>query len=321
MNQSLRVLKILRELPWARGRSHSTAAALARRFAVSERTIYRDLTFFQEAGYAIANDRQGYYLLPTDQCVPIDLSAGEIASLVYACYWIEDAMPVALRPDLRAVIDKLTAACGSPDALSAALAGDDGMDISPPQTDGPAAAGNMAVAFQARRAGRKLRGIYRSPDRDERTERVLHPYSVTYRGDAHYLVAFCELRCKERTFRLDRFEDFQILDELADIPEGYDLDGHFAGAWEVTSGRRQYVKILVRGRTARRLRSSRLHPSQRVVRKGHNEIELHFHVALTDEFRTWVLGLGPDAVVVKPSSLRKQMAELVENMSANYSST
>ena len=321
MGQALRVLQLLRELPRGRGTRGSTAAALARRFETSERSIYRALSLLQEAGYAIANDRQGYYLLPTDQCVPIDLSAREIASLVYSTHWVEDCVPAALRPDLRTVIDKLTTACGSPDALSAALAGDDGIDISAPQTDGAAAAGNMAVAFQARRAGRKLRGIYRSPDRDERTERVLHPYSVTYRGDAHYLVAFCELRGEERTFRLDRFEDLQILDELADIPEGYDLDGHFAGAWEVTSGRRQDVKVWVRGKTARRLRSSRLHPSQRVVRQGHDEIELYFHVALTDEFRTWLLGLGPDAVVLHPSSLRKQMGELISRMSSNYSAT
>lgn len=234
---------------------------------------------------------------------------------------MEDCVPAALRPDLRTVIDKLTTACGSPDALNAALAGDDGIDISAPQTDGPAAAGNIAVAFHARRVRSKLRGIYRSPDRDELTERVLHPYGVTYRGDAHYLVAFCELRCEERTFRLDRFEELEILHQLADIPDDYDLDSHFSGAWEVTGGRRQDVKILVRGKAARRLRSGRLHASQRTERRGHDELELHFRVALTDEFRTWLLGLGADAVALHPEALRKQMARSVERMLSNYSAT
>ncbi len=321
MKHALRALRILRELPRGRGTPASIATSLAEQFGVSERSIYRDVALLQEAGYAIVNDRHGYYLLATEASVPVELSAAEIAGLVYSTHWVEECVPAALRPDLRTVIGKLTAACGSPDALRAALAGDDGIDISPPQTDGPAATRNMAVAFQARKAGRKLRGIYRSPARDERTERILHPYGVTYRGDAHYLVAFCELRSAERTFRLDRFEELEMLDQLAEIPDDYDFGSHFSGAWEVTSGRRQDVKILVSGKAARRLRSSRVHASQRTERSGHDKLELQFHVAITDEFRTWLLGLGADAVVLHPKVLREQMAKITGKMSTNYSET
>jgi len=321
MKQALRVLRILRELPRARGITASTAASLAERFGTSTRSIYRDIALLQEAGYAIAHDRAGYYLLPTDRCVPVDLSAAEIASLVYATYWVDGAVPAALRPDFTGVVEKLTAACGTDEAIISALNGDKGIDISPKQTDGPQAAVNMATAFRARRMRRKLRGIYRSPDRDELTERVLHPYSVSFRGDAHYLVAYCELRGEERTFRLDRFEELEMLDQTAEIPDRYDLEGHFSGAWEVTSGRRQEVKVLIRGKTARRFRSSSLHPTQRMEQRDDGAMELCLRVALTDEFRTWLLGLGPDAVVLEPACLREQIAEIIRKMSANYSPT
>lgn len=321
MKRALRLLRMVRGLPRGHGRPASTASSLAEQYDTSERSIYRDIGLLQEAGYPIVNDREGYYLLPTDRAVPVDLTSGEIASLLYASHWVEESVPASLRPDFRAVIGKLTNACGTDDAVVAALDSDDGIDISAPQTDGPRAVGNMAVAIMGRRKCRKLQGTYHTPDRDAETDRVLHPYAITFRGDAHYLVAYCEFRDEVRTFRLDRFERLEILDERADIPDRYDLDEHFSGAWEVTGGRRQCVRIRVSGKTARRLKKSRHHHSQEIVSRDGDELVLQFHVAITDEFRSWLLSLGPDAVVLSPSTLRQKMAEITEELSANYSST
>lgn len=318
MKQTLRLLQMLRDLPRGHGRPKSTASALAERYDASERSIYRDVNLLREAGYAVANDNNGYYLLPTDQAVPVALTSAEIASLIYATHWVEDSVPEGLRPDFRAVVDKLVAACGTDEAVMAALDTKDGIDISATQNDGPSAVGNMALAITARRKGRQLRGIYHTPDRDEVNERVLHPYAVTFRGNAHYLVAFCEMREEERTFRLDRFEYLEILPQWAEIPEDYDIDEHFSGAWEVTSGRRETVRIRVRGKTARRMRNSTIHESQQMVRMDDDTLEITFCVAITDELRSWILSLGPDATVLEPAILKEEIATMIDQMSANY---
>ena len=321
MNQTLRVLKLLRELPRGQGTEHSTATALAQRLQTAERTIYRDLMLLKQAAYPVANRGQGYYLLATERALPVELNADEIGVLLRAVQWVHEVLPEGLGSDPSPILDKLTAACGSRDALVDTLEQDPGFAIYPSVTDGPQALRNTMVALRARRQCRKLRGLYHSPDRDETTERVLHPYAVVYRGDAHYVVAFCELRGQERTFRLDRFSELEMLDAPADIPDDYDLDHHFAGAWQVTGGRRRRVRVLLKGKTARRLRSQRVHPSQQVVRADAGQFEIELHVAITDEFRSWLLGLGAEAEVLSPTSLRRQLSQIARDISANYGST
>lgn len=316
----MRVLQMLRELPRGKGCAASTARALAERFGVSERTIYRDMALIGEAGFALGNDGQGYYLLATDQTIPVELSSDELAGLVYAAGLVSAAMPGALAGDLTTAIGKLTAACGSDEAVRAALSAEAGLEVRPHLTDGPRACRNLQVAVQARRRQRCLQGLYHSPETDRSTRRVLHPYAITYRGEAHYLVAYCELRRAVRTFRLDRFRELTMLDRPANIPEHYDLEEHFAGAWAVTGGRRQRVRLRLRGLAARRLASAQVQPDQVYARTGPDEATLVLHVALTEEFRSWVLSLGAEAEVLAPRRLRREVAEVARGILANYSS-
>ena len=52
-----------------------------------------------------------------------------------------------------------------------------------------------------------------------------------------------------------------------------------------------------------------------------DEVKLEFRVALTEEFRGWVLGLGPEAVILEPPSLRKPIADIAGRIASNYSLT
>lgn len=318
LRQAERVLDILVNLPCGRGDAGSTAEALADRYGVTTRTIYRHFQAIECAGIAVANRGHGYYLLPTEQRIPTSLSAGDLSCLGYAAEWLARTLPGMLPADVASAVGRVARLSGTLDARKAALDGDDGIAVSPRLTDGPVGLRNLAVAVEARHRQRKLRGRYRSPDRDEVTDRVLHPYAVVLRGDAHYLVAFCELRGAERTFRLDRFSDLTVSDQTCDLPDDYDVEHHFSGAWQVTGGRRRSVRVVLRGQTARRMRSQRCHPTQETLRDSGDELELQFSVAVTDELRSWLLGLGPDAEVISPKSLRRQLASAAERMSANY---
>lgn len=319
MKQAQRLLTMLSELPHRYGCPSSTLAALADRFGTSPRTVFRDLALLADAGYRIERDSEGYYLLPSEQPLMVRMTADEIAGLLYAVQWAENAVPQGMRPDFASMTDKLISMCSTHEAAMAALEADQSINISPTQSDGSHALSNICLAIEARRRHRKLRGVYYSPDRDSRRQRTVHPYVVTYRGDAHYLVAYCELRRRVRTFRLDRFHELEVTDEPADIPPEYDLGAHFAGAWEVTGGRRTTVVLRVEGKTARRMRFARVHPSQEVVEKP-DGLELRLKVAITEEFCAWVLSLGPDVEVISPKSLRRRIAELLRKNIAKYPS-
>lgn len=318
MKQSLRLLQLLRMLPRRKGNNHSTVSALSTHFNTTQRTIYRDIQILQEAGYAVQNDRNGYYLMTSDQNAPVDLTSCELLSLVCASRWAQEAVPGAFQDDLEDIINKLAAACGTREALEITLDRSDGISIQPHFTDGQAAISNMSTALKARREGRKLRGEYHIPDRDEILERVMHPYEVVCRGQAHYLVAWCELRGELRTFRLDRFRNLHILNEDAQIPEDYDLARHFSGAWEVVGGRAQEVVMHVKGKMARRLQALIVHPSQQVTTLADGMLELRFKVAITEELVNWVMSLGAEGLVIQPGTLRQQVLAKVRKIVANY---
>jgi predicted DNA-binding transcriptional regulator YafY len=318
MDQIMRILTLLRELPIGTGTPPSSAPVLAQLLGTSERTIYRDVRALQDAGFVVCNDGQGYFLAPTDGRVPHHFTAQEVVSLLYVAQWAQQVLPDSMKGDHLAAVAKLVASLGSQEARHAALDGVGGLSIQPSTTDGPTAQRHLVTALLARQLGRKLRGAYYSPDRDSEGVRTIHPYALIYRGHAHYLTGFCEARRSKRTFRLDRFRDLEMLDAPAQVPEDYRPDADFAGAWEVTGGRRVRVSVRVIGETARRLRGTRLHPSQVLLPCPPEELVLEFRVAVTDELVTWLLGLGSGATVLAPRSLAQRVRETALGIAANY---
>lgn len=316
MNQALRVLRLLRELPHLRGQEASTASSLAEALATSERTIYRDMDLLAEAGFAVRNDGAGYYLPATAQGLPVQLTASDLAALHYALDWLEEALPQAVDFDADALLGKLAVACGTGEAQRGA--GEGGLRIWPRAVDGPAASSNLAVAMRARREHRKLRGAYNSLESGQTGQRTLHPYAVVYRGQAHYLVAYCEQRRGVRTFRLDRFSSLEVLPQRAEVDEDYDLEQHFAGAWEVVGGRKHTVRLRLTGAVARRLSEARTHSSQQVLRRADGLLELQLSVALTQEFKSWVLSLGGSVEVLGPQSLRAEICAQARQLLGNH---
>ena len=62
------------------------------------------------------------------------------------------------------------------------------------------------------RSGRKIRMSYR--DEQERlTERTVWPFAVGYHESVRLMIAWCELRTDFRSFRTDRVDEVEFLEE------------------------------------------------------------------------------------------------------------
>jgi len=48
--------------------------------------------------------------------------------------------------------------------------------------------------------------VYWTEGRGRRTQRVVEPRRLEWRGEVPYLIAYCRLRQEERVFRVDRIE-------------------------------------------------------------------------------------------------------------------
>lgn len=81
----------------------------------------------------------------------------------------------------------------------------------------------MSLVRQALTERRKLYFTYRDVATDNRSERVVQPRSLVFRGDHWSLLGWCEVRDEYRSFRLDRMRDIAVMQERCppfDAPTG-----------------------------------------------------------------------------------------------------
>ncbi len=65
---------------------------------------------------------------------------------------------------------------------------------------------------------KKVKLSYYIPLKDIVTEREVSPYKFVFEEGGWYLIAYCHMRGKKRTFRLDRIKSIQLLESKCNIP-------------------------------------------------------------------------------------------------------
>jgi proteasome accessory factor B len=236
----------------------------------------RDLSFGDELGYIV--DRDAYEL------EDIDLTPEEVASL---------AMAVRLTgaEGEQLALSKLVAR--APDAAELATRPTTRIALRPDPVD------DVGEAVLARQT---VRFTYRTAAGD-RAERTVDPYGIVQRRAAWYLVGRDHDRDAVRAFRLDRMEgrpraagerggftpppDLDIASAVAG-PESVPVDVELA----VAPGARWSVEL--RGG----IDTGRTHDGMPVLRVDGLD-------PLRD--RSWLLGLGPEVVVLAPAELRDEV--------------
>jgi predicted DNA-binding transcriptional regulator YafY len=174
-------------------RTSTTAAHLAQRTGVSERTIYRDIRDLILAGTPIDGEAGvGYRIRPGASLPPLMFDRDEIQALV-----------------LDAILNKVSAVV--PKDLAAHLSE---TRLFVPRSFGTArSGGTLNSAREALTARRKLQLDYAAPG-GQLTERTVRPLGLFFWGQQWTLAAWCELREDFRNFRLDRVGNSTLLDEV-----------------------------------------------------------------------------------------------------------
>ena len=206
-----------------------TTGELARRLAVSPRTIHRDMDALSGAGVPVVAGRGaggGWYLLAEYRTNLTGLSAAELQALFLA--------PAAR---LFADLGLSGAAAGARIKLRAALMQaqhPDAADVRERihidvagwrQTEGALPA--MPTLQAALWGDRQLRIRYRRADGSE-SERMIDPLGLVAKGGLWYLIA--AVAGEVRTYRVSRIAAVTLLDTPCDRPSGFDLAAHWAAS-------------------------------------------------------------------------------------------
>nr|WP_307727774.1 YafY family protein [Massilia sp. TS11] len=185
-----------------------TAAYLAERMGVSERTIYRDLRMLAELGAPVDGAAGvGFQLRAGLFLPPLMFNADELEALVLGARWVRKQGDPELAQAAEQVLAKVATA--SPRDLREHLAQ---TSLWVPVFEQPHSDPFVAPARRAIREERKLRIAYRD-EQGRSSERTLWPFALAFFQGKRLLAAWCELRQERRYFRIDRIERAELLDE------------------------------------------------------------------------------------------------------------
>ena len=192
-----------------RGRRLSTAAWLAQRLEVSERTVYRDIADLMAQGVPIDGEAGvGYRMRAGFDLPPLMFGADEARALVASVRLAQPRLDPALARDAESALSKIIAvlpATVRAAAESVAL-------YAPPFGPDEATRRRLETLRVAAEAHHAVRLVYVDL-KEQRSERVVRPLGCFYWGAVWTLAGWCEAREGFRNFRVDRIVELQVLDE------------------------------------------------------------------------------------------------------------
>lgn len=191
-----------------------TAAQMAERLEVSERTIYRDIEHLSLSGVPILGEKGvGYRMRKGFDLPPLMLDARELQALMLGARMVSAWADEALAEAAATLIDKIETIL--PDARRHELE-DRALFVKDWELpEGPRRA--FAGLRQAIETRSKVMISYQAPTRDAQV-RTVRPLGLFYFGGKWLLASWCELRQDWRAFRVDRITSQELLDQTFETP-------------------------------------------------------------------------------------------------------
>jgi proteasome accessory factor B len=171
---------------------------------------------------------------------------------------------------------------------------------------------------------RQLRIAYSRPvqgGQPEVTRRTVAPRYLEPNpwGRGCYLFADDERSQQQRTFKLERISEAQMLNDRFEPSVDPTAPAQLSRAWGVSDEEVAGVRLRFHDAVAaRRALENRWHPSQQEKVLPDGTLELSFEVAGVLEITPWVLTWGDTVEVLEPPALRERIASYAAGMSRLY---
>jgi predicted DNA-binding transcriptional regulator YafY len=139
------------------------------------------------------------------------------------------------------------------------------------------------------------------------------------RGAVTYLLATVSTHQDVRLFALHRFQTAEMLDEPVVRPKGFDLDKYIAtGAFGFGAGNEIKLEAAFSHDAAAHLYETPLSQDQLLKPLDKERVKVSATVSDTSQLRWWLLGFGGEVEVLKPNSLRREIAKAARAAARRY---
>ncbi len=186
---------------------------LAEQFAVSKRTIYRDIAALEESGVPIVSlDRKGFSLLEGYNVPPVMFTESEANAMVIAEKIIARSSDQSLVAEFSKAVDKVKAVLKHSQKEKADFLSQ--RTIIGKNWDNEVNSDLLAPIQNALTDFRVLEISYLKADAQKVTSRKVEPFAIYQNTlEKWVLIAWCRMREEFRSFRIDRIQELNTLDE------------------------------------------------------------------------------------------------------------
>jgi predicted DNA-binding transcriptional regulator YafY len=141
---------------------------------------------------------------------------------------------------------------------------------------------------------------------------TVDPYRLVYYRGGLYLYARAEEYDEVRTFAVERIGKIEVGEQGFQVPADFDASAYARGAFGIAGGRPEPVEIVFEAEMAGYIQERVWHESQRIEAGPDGSVVLHMSVAPGFELKSWIKGFLPHVRVIKPASLRAEIAAEIE---------
>lgn len=294
-----------------------TAARLATRLGVSERTILRDMDVLSGAGIPVVAERGaggGWALIEGYRTQLTGLTAEEVQSLFFARP-PEALAALGLKEASESAWLKLWASLGERARTQAEFVHQRILVDPRGWRDSSNALTALPKLIEALWLGRQVRFQYENA-LQESGERLVHPLGLVTKGSTWYLVAGREGQL--RTYRVSRIGSVAVEAEAADRPADFDLAKH----WEAstTDFRDQLPEVMATYLVNPRILPWIRYKGWRVVEQAVEGAWMRVRLRFDSEEEVIQLALahGADIELIEPAGLRNVVREAATAVAAMY---
>jgi proteasome accessory factor B len=317
-----RITRLLQLLKLLQSGNGADASGLAQACGVGKRTVFRDLDSLKHAGVPLEFDKiEKRYSIPSSFFLPpLNFTANEALSLVAlagelgrtdrtpfceaahsAALKLEGSLPMSLRQELRLMRRVIHI---RPRQLSSLNGKQSVYELIV-----DALATHHAVAMS-----------YDSFTEREVITTELEPYQMLFCRHSWYVIGHSSMHDEIRTFNLSRVLSLEKLPNRFVTPRSFRLEKYLGNAWEMIPepGRDKEVVIRFKPMVARNVAEVIWHRTQQTSFLPDGSVEFRVRVSGLREISWWILGYGDQAEVLKPTKLRRMVAERANNMATMY---
>ncbi len=188
-----------------------TAAALANKFSVSIRTIYRDMKALEQAGVPVLTEEgKGYTLMEGYKIPPVMFTENQANALILAEQLVLKTKDASFVKDYSEAIDKIKAVLGHQVKDKANLLAE--RTRFSQNTNSEKNSNNLSD-LQFALTNFYLARMEYTNEANKSSSRVIEAFALLSTQENWLLVAWCRLRKDFRYFRLDRINKLEILSE------------------------------------------------------------------------------------------------------------